>query len=1697
MPYLRSPREGYKAIEALLEDVVGKSGANLILHGDTAHPYAATAEIATLLPFLRGPKGLAVAIKTGLEAKDIAAGARAGRQAYKTSTPIFTVTKKVKSKIRPTRTFKVNELLIDIPAGGSRLARGVERARDVTRPESSVLRAAGTEYGRLARTRAQVLQKGSSVLARSLKKMNDEEHYALRILADGITPEKRVAFFQAQAAKADNPAEVAFLQMHARLSEKSARLVSVTPEGMAPVGGNLSEAWRLLSEVTAPRREKFYREYGLLVDQQIKDRLSAPAKVMHGAEWKAYEDTFRDELASNAERAAIRQAFLDQGLEPEIVDAHMKMLDARVRHSLEAQGIPTADMEEEMTRMYGGYRVNRYPEQAYLSPSQVEQQIPGSEKPLFRAEGGAAPPEFERIALLTEKNRGGTWRISPEGIVSDAPKKGYVVATDPKWNRQIPEDELDGTDIFDYWKAHRGVLADDDRFLGTWPDPETGIVDLDVVEIHDSLESAIKVGRARGEKAIHDLERGEVIPITPLEEEVAEETISPSRAFQDAAAEELRDANGMARDVARALPEDEWPVWVRNNIRKQRERGEFSPEVEGLIGRLSDEFGSFRDIPNEVEHQVGDRVNMRNAGGVVIARYPAGARRTRGYTDYIGEQDPPSPEVTYDVRWDEKMDPRGDLSSPGNIGHMIEESRLHPEGSPLIEQQRIAPRGTDMSTFEGAIPEDARILSSEEAAAIGRSREGYVYHGTDPVSAEKILTERSIRAGYGDSAVGEGKSWVTADPWLAARYADAKTVDRGLGGRGAVIEIPRSAVPVSHRAFIPGKEAPNYARSETLSGPEDILFDRFSDRITSSLLGAAEFGPSGQFVMHLAGKAGSTTIEHEVAHLARRLMTPAEEKKVARFMGARKTKQGYEWTRASEEKFVETVLQVIRQGRGPLQVKQQVRRLSEEMRKDFYHRDLPDMPPHVADALERLWAFSELKGGRFVTPDGWVADSNFFPVYLGYRRGVPVGPHKTALGRRVGAYIRTANSLFSGGRKAIGGGPQDKKLIKTFKGELLASGMFENTADTAVEDIMLASRVVAARRAHEDMLQASTELPSSPFDQPIKVDPKKDTPGALSRYFDLMQALDNDLTFDAKTLEGMGLEESFALTAELFPGQIGGKTAREVAEDITASQKAIPNIRWVPADFIERTGLLNIPQANQLLPRGPGRVAGQTLGVGFDAVNDLGRAMLTYFNPAYVPMNLSGNIVMNMLHQGWSTPTNLWKSVQMKWSMKPEDRTLIDTIMGHGMAASETIGFQLESIQGSMKKVGHAVSILVDMIPRRAAFLHEARLRGHDIDSIKALLNRTDEDAIKELDAIRRQAVEKIVDFERLAPLEKKLTRFILFYPWMRGATRYTMRFAIDRPTTFAALVVLRDYAEAAAQEDLGDRPAYAAQTYPLGTNLIGAGLPFSDKGIGLDDLVGKNTWRDPQGNPMVFSIRQLFPHTTPIDIVRQIDDILQGKTSAVENLAPLLQAGITTATGKDTFYNQDVDRNFGTFMDQLIGQAPLPKQLGVPRIGRDSTWRKGTLFADTTKPTSVYPRTLRDEITRFGYGSVAPTPYRVSAGQRAAALDRGDTEVAEVIDLKRRAKAAKTRNPNKAELTDLKWKLRLDSETSGKDVMERAKIALSIFAERFPQHANSVQGIKITNEDQAETIVREVRKRLYAQYAAYRRALADVEKGS
>lgn len=106
-----------------------------------------------------------------------------------------------------------------------------------------------------------------------------------------------------------------------------------------------------------------------------------------------------------------------------------------------------------------------------------------------------------QLMSLTQQNEGSTTELQ-SGV---HPTEGWAVALH-RYGQEIPEGRNPSADDIKRFVTSRySALTEPDRFLGTWLDPETGSMWLDVVEVHDDFSVAEEIARAGNEIAIFNL----------------------------------------------------------------------------------------------------------------------------------------------------------------------------------------------------------------------------------------------------------------------------------------------------------------------------------------------------------------------------------------------------------------------------------------------------------------------------------------------------------------------------------------------------------------------------------------------------------------------------------------------------------------------------------------------------------------------------------------------------------------------------------------------------------------------------------------------------------------------------------------------------------------------------------------------------------------------------------------------------------------------------------------------------------------------------------------------------------------------------------------------------------------------------------------------------------------------------------------
>jgi hypothetical protein len=191
------------------------------------------------------------------------------------------------------------------------------------------------------------------------------------------------------------------------------------------------------------------------------------------------------------------------------------------------------------------------------------------------------------------------------------------------------------------------------------------------------------------------------------------------------------------------------------------------------------------------------------------------------------------------------------------------------------------------------------------------------------------------------------------------------------------------------------------------------------------------------------------------------------------------------------------------------------------------------------------------------------------------------------------------------------------------------------------------------------------------------------------------------------------------------------------------------------------------------------------LGKGFDAVNAPLRAGLLYTKPAYA-LNFVQALGTHIIESGPFAARNMVAALRLGRTLGAEDQHAVFAIMGEGLSRS----FEAEAGLGlkAIRAAGEFWNVAVDRYPRVAAFLHEARHAGFDTpEKLHALLN--DAELRTKLVDVTRRANREAIDYGTLSPFERNVVkRALFFYPWIRGATLYSLRFPLEHPVQAAAV---------------------------------------------------------------------------------------------------------------------------------------------------------------------------------------------------------------------------------------------------------------------------------------------------------------------
>lgn len=707
--------------------------------------------------------------------------------------------------------------------------------------------------------------------------------------------------------------------------------------------------------------------------------------------------------------------------------------------------------------------------------------------------------------------------------------------------------------------------------------------------------------------------------------------------------------------------------------------------------------------------------------------------------------------------------------------------------------------------------------------------------------------------------------------------------------------------------------------------------------------------------------APTETWYHELAHFWQTQFAKAE-RSLTRYLGENKE----HWVEA----WLEYVIDLYPQRSLPRAVRDAFDEMSEALMREadntggtFVRGMLSDHPHarEVAEVFDSVFWYRQLKGGKIRGFEDFAEGKAYTPFEL----GLPKSLRNTFAGQRLAA--KSIAGLFGG--KTVARGFVDPSVQKQFRGYLLENGFYRSDVTNAsYRSLAKAVKMDSIRKARTFLLQASTEAPVHTTDIPIYVEPAamRKMPPELRQWFAAREDLPEDIRKVGKHVkvsdfDEYGDDEMFAdLANQFFPSQIDGLDSKVVAQQIiNGAQDTIPGVRWVPAQLLYEGDLFANPKA--FFSRGDTWGGLEALGQTVDFVNDLMKLSVLQLNPAYIGMNLLGNLSLNLLQQGPLALMNLPRAAMLSRELSPDMATAVDHLMGRGISSMMTARGKLLKPSAVLADL---TGELVDKIPRRAAFLHEAWAAGYrSADEITYLLS--DANAADDLYEITTRANDAIIDYERLSPFERNYVSRILFiYPWIKGATRYTFRFPLEHPVQALAFAYLYERQQALADEQLGERPWYAEFNLPIGT-----------------------VERFGEEYPLTINPKQLVPFTTPLEFGQAIAGWIapgeQNWQELIDILQPFYPALVTSLTGWDSFENKEVPTGIETFVREAAD---------IPIVGAIGRLRQTDEERAEGASNRLYPRNANDDVLRTFLGSLAPTPYNPEKGQFYAEGGRGKT---------------------------------------------------------------------------------------------------------
>lgn len=226
--------------------------------------------------------------------------------------------------------------------------------------------------------------------------------------------------------------------------------------------------------------------------------------------------------------------------------------------------------------------------------------------------------------------------------------------------------------------------------------------------------------------------------------------------------------------------------------------------------------------------------------------------------------------------------------------------------------------------------------------------------------------------------------------------------------------------------------------------------------------------------------------------------------------------------------------------------------------------------------------------------------------------------------------------------------------------------------------------------------------------------------------------------------------------------------------------------------------------------------AGAKLGRGFDNVNSAVTSATVYFKVGHTGTRVLTNAATNLI-QGSLSPLQLKYGVDLWHELSPEEQQRALAAAGqHGFAAlpheGDTVVSRVAS-RGANFWARHA-----DAPFRFNSLSYELRKAGyntadkfrHALDALENTGHGLPAHEWAKISAAARRADREAISYDRLNDFERRfLTRAVWFYPWVKGASLFTVRTMLEHPVKAAIGANLGAYGRQQQYKELGAVPSY------------------------------------------------------------------------------------------------------------------------------------------------------------------------------------------------------------------------------------------------------------------------------------------------